>query len=59
MMIGFGNRSRMHEEVCILLNEMHPNRPPISQSTVSRIEKKICYIGHVQDKPKRRQTLIH
>lgn len=52
MMIGFGNRSRTHEEVRILFNETHPNRPPISQSTVSRIENKFRDLGHVRDKPR-------
>lgn len=52
MMIGFGDRIRTHEEVRILFSETHPNRPPISQSTVSRIENKFREFGHVRDKPK-------
>ena len=38
MMIGFGNRCRTHEQVRILFNQTHPDRPPISQSTISPIE---------------------
>lgn len=52
MMIGFGDRSRTQEEVRILFNATHPNRAPISQSTVSRIENKFRDLGHVRDKPK-------
>lgn len=60
MMIGFGDRSRTHEEVRILFNETHPNRPPISQSTVSRIENKFRDLGHVRDKPRAgRPSVLH
>jgi len=52
MMIGFGDRSRTHREVCVLFNETHPDLTPISQSTVTRIENKFRDLGHVRDKPK-------
>uniref|UniRef100_V5GPD3 Transposable element Tc3 transposase n=1 Tax=Anoplophora glabripennis TaxID=217634 RepID=V5GPD3_ANOGL len=52
MMIGYGDRIRTHEEVCVLFNEIHPNRPPINRSTVSRTEAKFRNHGHVKDMPR-------
>lgn len=52
MMIGIGDRMRSQQEVCRLFHEMHPDREPISQSTVSRIEQKYRELGHVRDAPK-------
>lgn len=52
MMIGYGDRARLQLEVCHLFNNLHPERPPINQSTVSRIEKKFREHGHVRDLPR-------
>lgn len=52
MMIGFGDRMRTQQEVCTLFNLMHPDNEPISQSTVSKIERKYREFGHVRDKPR-------
>lgn len=52
MMIGYGNRVRTQQEVCELFNQKYPNRPPISQSTVSKIERKFIQFGHVRDVPR-------
>lgn len=52
IMIGYGNRTRTQQEVCELFNQKYPDRPPISQSTVSKIEKKFHQIGNVRDAPK-------
>lgn len=49
MMIGIGDKMRTQQEVCRLFHEMHPDREPISQSTVSRIERKYRELGHVRD----------
>ncbi|XP_057658360.1 uncharacterized protein LOC130895195 [Diorhabda carinulata] len=52
IMIGYGNRTRTQQEVCELFNQKYPDRTPISQSTVSKIEKKFREIGHIRDAPK-------
>lgn len=52
MMIGYGDRVRTQEEVCHLFNAKYPNRNPISQSTVSRVEARFRETGHVKDRPK-------
>lgn len=49
IMIGYGDRKRTQDEVCALFNETHPDRDPISQSTVSRIQNKFNEYGHVRD----------
>lgn len=58
MMIGFGDRVRTQQEVCNLFNANHPNRPPITRSTVSKIELKFTEHGHVRDLPKGRPAKI-
>ncbi|PSN34273.1 hypothetical protein C0J52_22120 [Blattella germanica] len=40
---------RTQDEVCALFNETHPDRDPISQCTVSRIQNKFNEYGHVRD----------
>jgi transposase len=40
IMLGCGNKSRSHREARDMFNEKYPNRPPISQSTVSRVASK-------------------
>ena len=40
MMVGYGDRLGSHEEVCVLFNEVHFERPPIARSTVGRIVAK-------------------
>lgn len=52
MMIGYGDRVRTQQEVCHLFNEKYPDRVPIMQSTVSKIEQKFRQLGHVRDAPK-------
>ncbi|KAJ8961850.1 hypothetical protein NQ318_021467, partial [Aromia moschata] len=52
MMIGVGDKMRTQQEVCRLFHEMHPDREPVSQSTVSRIERKYRELGHVRDAPR-------
>lgn len=49
MILGFGDRRRTQQEVCIIFNETHPDRQPISQSTVCKLEKKFNEHGHVRD----------
>lgn len=49
MMIGYGDRMRTQLEVSELFNNKYPNRAPISQSTISKIEKKYRDLGHVRD----------
>lgn len=49
MMLGYGDRMRTQTEVCELFNNKYPNRAPISQSVVSKIEKKYRDLGHVRD----------
>lgn len=52
MMVGYGDRQRSHHEVCHLFNTVHPERNPISQSTVSRLVAKFRETGDVKDLPK-------
>lgn len=49
MMIGYGERRRSHVEVCTLFNNEHPNREPITRSTVTKIYLKFRNSGHVKD----------
>lgn len=37
-LIGFGGRMCTQNEVVELFNEIHPDRPPITQTTLSKIE---------------------
>lgn len=39
-------------EAARLYNEIHPNRPPTSQTVVRRIKAKFRECGHVRDLPK-------
>ncbi|KAJ8953322.1 hypothetical protein NQ318_012117 [Aromia moschata] len=59
MMIGVGDRMRTQQEVCRLFHEMHPDREPVSQSTVSRIERKYRELGHVRDAPRQGRPKIN
>lgn len=52
IMIGCGDKTRTQKDVCTLFNNKYPNRETISQSTVSKIEKKFRETGHVRDLPK-------
>lgn len=47
ILIGCGDKTRTQKEVCNLFNAKYPDRP-ISQSTVSKIEKKFRETGHVK-----------
>lgn len=51
-MVGFGDKTRTQIETAQLFNEIHPDRPPICQKMVSRIEAKFREFGHVRDLPK-------
>ena len=52
MMIVYGERVRTQQEVWELFKQKYPNRPPISQATVSKIEHKFEQFGHVRDVPR-------
>ena len=58
IMIGFGDRVRTQQEVCDLFNANHPDRPPITRSTVSKIELKFAEHGNVRDLPKGRPAKV-
>ncbi|KAJ8944638.1 hypothetical protein NQ318_004728 [Aromia moschata] len=47
-MIGYGDRTRREAEVVRLFQEKYPELPPISQGTVSKIEKQFRERGHVR-----------
>lgn len=49
MMIGYGDRRRTHEEACALFNAEHPNREPITRSTVTKMHSKFRNTGDVKD----------
>ena len=57
MIIGFGVRVRPQQEMCNLFNASHANRPPITRSTISKIESKFVEHGQVKDLPKEDQYL--
>jgi hypothetical protein len=48
MMIGSGDRTRTHQEVCQLFREKYPDQP-INQSIISRIENKFREHGAVKN----------
>lgn len=58
MMVGFGERKRNQEEVAALFHENHPDLPPLSRSTVSKIEKQFRELGHVRHVPRRRPPKV-
>ncbi|KAJ8936649.1 hypothetical protein NQ318_019488, partial [Aromia moschata] len=47
-MIGYGDRTRTQAEVVRLFQEKYPELPPISQGTVSKIEKQFRERVHVR-----------
>lgn len=49
MMIGYGDRRRSTVEVCELFNAAHPNRQPITRSTISKILLKYEEYGNVKN----------
>lgn len=51
IMIGCGDKTRTQLEVREMFNAKYPDRP-ISQATISRIERKFWEAGHVSDIPK-------
>jgi transposase len=52
MMIGYGDRKRSCAEVMTFFNEIHPNRQPISRSTVTRTWSRFNETGSVKERPK-------
>lgn len=58
IMIGCGDKARIQAEVRDLFNTKYPNREPVSQSTISKIQRKFRETGHVRDLPKRGRKSI-
>jgi hypothetical protein len=52
MITGYGDRKRSHQEACPLFNETHPNRNPISKSTVTKTLKRFNETGSVTNRLK-------
>ncbi|KAJ8942336.1 hypothetical protein NQ318_005328 [Aromia moschata] len=52
-MIGYGDRTRTQAEVVRLFQEKYPELSPISQGTVSKIEKQFRERGHVRQLKKK------
>lgn len=52
MMIGYGERTRSFAEVMNIFNESHPNREPISKSTVCKTLRRFQETGGVKDRQK-------
>jgi transposase len=52
MITGYGDRKRSHQEACALFNETHPNRNPISKSTVTKTLKRFNETGSVTNRLK-------
>lgn len=40
VMVGYRDRFRNHQEVCQLFEMEHQNKPPVAQSTVTRLDTK-------------------
>ena len=51
IIVGFGDRKRTHSEACHVFNDSHPNRPPISRSTVSRTVQRFDELKIVKNRP--------
>ncbi|KAJ8916356.1 hypothetical protein NQ315_005053 [Exocentrus adspersus] len=49
IMIDYGEQVRSQAEVAVLFSENHPELPPISQDTVSKIYAQYRDLGHVRD----------
>lgn len=58
MMVGYGDRSRTQLEVVRLFREKYPNLPPISQGTVSKIEKQFRQNGHLRSIQAKRRSAM-
>lgn len=58
MMIGYGDRTRTQNEVTHLFREKYPNLPPISRSTVSKIEKQFRENGHFRQTNNHRRSAL-
>jgi len=52
MMIGYGDRRRSYAQVANLFNENHPDRIPISKSTVLKTFQRFQETGSVKDREK-------
>jgi hypothetical protein len=52
MMVDYGDRQRLHQDVCHLFNNVHPERIPIVQSPVSELVRKFRETGNVKDIPR-------
>ncbi|KAJ8946748.1 hypothetical protein NQ318_002578, partial [Aromia moschata] len=52
MIIGYGDRRRSFDQVVVIFNELHPDREPLSKSTVSKTLQRFHETGGVKDRPK-------
>jgi hypothetical protein len=52
MMVGYGDRQRSHQDVCHFFNNVHSERNPIVQSTVSKLVRKFRETGNVKGIPR-------
>ncbi|KAJ8942970.1 hypothetical protein NQ318_016745 [Aromia moschata] len=57
-MIGYGDGTRMQAEVVRLFQEKYPEVPPVSEYTVSKIEKQFRERGHVRQLKKNRPNKL-
>ncbi|KAJ8943117.1 hypothetical protein NQ318_011884 [Aromia moschata] len=55
MMIGYGDRARTQ---CEVVQETHPDLPPLNQGTISKIEAQYREMGHVRKVPSKRQAVV-
>lgn len=51
IMTGYGDKTRTRKDVCTLFNNKYPNREPIPQSAINKIEKKFRKNGLSQRPP--------
>lgn len=59
MIIGFGDRRRTQQEVCVLFNNLYPERDPITRTVVSKTLRRFNMSGNVRNlsKPGRPTTV--
>lgn len=58
MIVGYGGCQKTKQEVLNIFNQLHLDRPPITQSTDSRIILKFNETGSIDDRRRHRSQKI-
>jgi hypothetical protein len=51
VMVRYGDRQRTHVEACALFHQEHPDKLPMTRSTLSKLVGKYTETGCVRDLP--------